>query len=90
MALNSQQNNFIQNLIYLSTQLLADEQKIDLMVAEWNLNSYGSMTNGDIQVNYPSLTISLITNAITAIEAIQSALGDKSSGQQTNLIKIQQ
>lgn len=90
MALTSQRNNFIQNLIDLSDQLLKDEQQIDLLVAEWNLNGYGSMINSDIQVNYPALTNTLITNAITAIEAVQTALGDKVSGQQTNLIKIQQ
>lgn len=90
MALTSQRNNFIQNLIDLSDQLLKDEQQIDLLVAEWNLNGYSSMINSDIQVNYPALTITLITNAITAIEAVQTALGDKVSGQQTNLIKILQ
>jgi hypothetical protein len=48
------------------------------------------MTNADIQVIYPSLTAIQITGVMTAIEAVQTALGDKVSGQQTNLIKIQQ
>jgi hypothetical protein len=102
MALTTQQQNFISDLITLAGQItglpsrpgvpaqLGIEPNIDLLVAQWNLNSMsGSMSDGDIQAVFPQLSATKVSNAVTAIEAVQTALGDKSSGQQVNLIKMQ-
>jgi hypothetical protein len=91
MALTDQNSNFISNLTSLGEQLLAQQRTIDLMIAQWAQNGmFEALTDEDIQAipAFAHLSKSEVANAINAITAVTTALGDLSTGQAVNLLKL--
>jgi hypothetical protein len=90
-SLTDQQQNIISDVMAESTTLLAQRDRLELLLARWNQNdSFNQILNADLLL-LPStshLTNSKIANAINAFTAILTALGDDSSGQAVNLIKL--
>lgn len=91
MALTAQFQNEISNMMNLSEQILDLRQELQLLDARWNQNDmFNQINDVDIQAiaAFAHLTKSEIANAITAFNAILTALGDNSTGQAVNLIKM--
>lgn len=91
MPLSNQNNNFIQECIDKSENILNLRDDLSEMVARWNLNSISAtLTDEDIAgvPAYSHLTKAEVVACITAFQAILTALGDNTSGQATNLIKM--
>lgn len=104
-ALPQQQFNFVANVIALSGQIAGSapaagytstalpsgglSNTINLLVAEWNGNSFSTAINGaNLTADYPHLTPTKLTASITALEAIQTAIGTVPNGNLTNLIAM--
>ena len=91
MAMSAQQQNFISDMMAWSEQMLAVRAKGQELVARFNLNSVLSKLNdqeiAEIE-SFAHLDADKITGAVTALQIIDTALGDNVSGQATNLIKL--
>lgn len=91
MALSSQNSNLIQECIDTSESILGLRDDLLEIVARWNLNGIStSLTDEDIAGNlaYSHLTKAEVTACITAFQAVITALGDNTSGQASNLIRM--
>lgn len=83
MAITAQQSNFISTLISLADTNVENGKEIDELLGRWfgaGINSLSGVTNGDIQTLFPHLTTTKVTSAITALAALQTALGSGYSG----------
>lgn len=91
MALTTQNSNFISELMQMGAALLDQQREIDLMIARWNQNDmFNTLTDQDIQAvsTFAHLSKSEVSNAINAITAVTTALGNLSDGQAVNLLKL--
>lgn len=91
MALSSQNHNFIQECVDQAANVLSLRDELEDVVARWNLNGVSSaLTDEDIaaDASFSHLTKAEVTSCITAFQAVLTALGDNTSGQATNLIKM--
>lgn len=91
MALSAQNQNLISNLQTMAADLLETQREIDLLIAQWNQNDvFNSISDADIAAipAFAHLTKSEVANSITAITAVTTALGDLTSGQAVNLLKM--
>ena len=91
MAMSAQQQNFISDMMAWSEQMLAVRAKGQELVARFNLNSVLSKLNdqeiAEIEL-FAHLDSDKVAGAVTALQIIDTALGDNVSGQATNLIKL--
>ncbi len=89
MALTTQFSDHISRKKAFAEQAIALRDALVQHAAEWNQNDMFNLLNdSDIAGVFPSLTKSEVSNAQTALDAIVTALGDYSSGQSVNLIKL--
>ena len=91
MALTQQESNFISRLQQLAEETLALRHKIQEEIALYNAEVFGTtITDSDLQEvpSFKHITQAEMVNTITALSAIITALGDDSSGQAINLIKL--
>lgn len=90
MALTNQEQNFVNEIIAVSRDMLSYQKQIQQLIAKWNQNSFSNIDDADLQENssLAHLDIQKVTDALTALTAIDTALGNYSSGQAVNLIKI--
>lgn len=87
----AQQQNFISELMACSEDILRVRVKVRELVARWNLNqTLGKLSDEQLQAygSFEHLTVQKVTDAVTAVQAVDAALGDDASGQATNLIKL--
>lgn len=91
MSLSNQNHNFIQECVDQSASILSLRDQLEDIVARWSLNLVSAeLTDEDILADpaFAHLTKAEITSCITAFQAVLTALGDNTSGQATNLIKM--
>ena len=91
MALTVQNSNFISELTTKSEMILDLQREIDVLVARWNQNDmFNALTDVDIQAvaAFAHLTKSEVSNAVNAVTAVSTALGDLTTGQAVNLLKM--
>jgi hypothetical protein len=89
MALSTQNRNLIVDMMNWAEAQIALRDTGALIVARWNQNDVlNALTDEDIAEIFPHLTKDEVANAINAINAVLTALGDNSSGQSVNLIKL--
>lgn len=92
--LPAQQSNFISELMVWADDQLRVRVKGRELVARWNLNgtlgTLGKLSNEQLQAisAFEHLDVEKVTNAVTALQAVNEALGDDVSGQATNLLKL--
>jgi hypothetical protein len=90
MALTGQEGNYVARVVGISQQLVELCDQAANLQAEWFANNFNSTLPaadyGDTA--FPHLNGAKVTAAITALQAFTTALGDKSSGHQINLIKM--
>lgn len=87
--LSAQNRNFIVDLTNWSEAMLEQRDEAAMLQARWNQNGIGAqLTDEDIQAVFPHLTAGEVTNAINAVNAVLAALGDYTSGQAVNLVKL--
>lgn len=92
MALTAQQQNFLSDLTTLSADTIELLHRISELKARYFLNGMNtSLQDADLLAlpTFAHLTAAKVTNAITAITTVETALGDTVSGQQINLIKME-
>lgn len=91
VKLPAQQQNFISELMAWSQQQLKVREIGRDLVARWNLNgTLGKLSDEQLRayVSFDHLTVQKVIDAVTALQSVDAALGDDSSGQATNLIKL--
>ena len=91
MALSNQFQNEITRIITLAEETLRIRYDMELLIARWNQNDmFNQLNDPDIQAitGFGHLTVSEVANAISAFTSILGALGDNTSGQAVNLIKM--
>lgn len=89
MALSAQNSNLISEMMNWAEVELAQLDKAHNLLARWNQNDvFNILTDPDVEAVFPHLTKSEIVEAINAITAVSTALGDFTSGQAVNLIKL--
>ncbi len=89
MALSAQNQNLISEMMNFSEAQLALLDKAHNLLARWNNNDvYNALTDADVTGTFPHLDKSEIVEAINAITAVSNALGDFTSGQAVNLVKM--
>lgn len=91
MALSAQNSNFISELQQKAETILTLQRDIDLMIARWNQNDmFNILTDQDIQAvpAFAHLTKSEVSNAVNAITAVTTALGDLDDGEAVDLLKL--
>lgn len=91
MALTTQQTNFISELMAWSEAQLRLRDVGRNLVARWDLNGVlGKLDNEMIQAvsTFAHLDAQKVVDGVTALQAVNTALGDDVSGQATNLIKM--
>lgn len=91
MALTQQEQNFVSRVQQIADTLLEAQHEVQRLIAEWNQNDFfNQITDEDLGeiASFTHLTASELSNAVTAISAFNTALGDYSSGQAVNLIKL--
>lgn len=92
-AVPSQTQNFISRLQALAEVLLEAQNEAKRLAAEWSQNGIeATLVANDLLDNatFNHLTPTEITNGVTAIGTFDTALGDYSSGQAVNLLKLRQ
>ena len=91
MALTQQESNFVSRLQQLAEETLALRHKIQEEIALYNAEAFGTtITDPDLQevAAFKHITQAEMVSTITALSAIITALGDDTSGQAINLIKL--
>lgn len=89
MALSAQNQNIISEMMNFAEAELAQLDKAHNLLARWNNNDvFNTLTDADVSALFPHLTKSEVVEAVNAITAVSNALGDFSSGQAVNLIKM--
>ncbi len=91
MALSNQEQNFVSELMALGAELLSVQHDIQTLAARWNQNGLGSSIDdtGLAEIStFAHLTAAEVSSGVTAVQAVDTALGDYVSGQSANLIKL--
>lgn len=89
MALTAQDSNLISEMMNWAETELAQLDKARNILARWNQNGvFDRLTDNDVTGTFPHLVKGEVVEAINAITAVSTALGDFSSGQAVNLIKL--
>ncbi|MDL1924315.1 hypothetical protein FBQ95_17055 [Chloroflexi bacterium CFX3] len=92
MALTAQFQNHIVRLQQMAEELVAIQHRIRVLEAEWHQNSmFTLLTDEDIALHFPHLTKGKVIEAINAIAAVDTALGNYSGdpvGKVVNLLKL--
>ena len=89
MALTAQQSNYITRLMGRSLDQRGMQTGIKDDLAEWYANDMiNALVDEDITAAFPHLTKAEVIGCITALAAVDTALGDPPSGQVVNLIKM--
>ena len=76
----------------VSENLVFTQQSLQRLIDRWNNNALsGDLVNAELLAipEFSHLTAAEVTGAITAFQAVLTALGDSSSGQLTNIIKME-
>lgn len=91
MALTTQEQQFVNDLVYWAGVELQQRTAAEQLAARWNLNDFfNGIQDADLQA-VPSLgylTNSKLANGINVVNAIVTLLGDNVSGQAVNLIEL--
>lgn len=92
MALSPQIQNQITELMQLSEEALDLQNRIQSAIARYNQNGLYEAVGNQDDLNaindFKHLTQSEIGNCVNAITAVDTALGDYTSGQAVNLLKM--
>ena len=91
MALTNQKRLFAERVKAEADLLLTTLERLQRIQAEWNQNDYfNQITDADLQedTGLAHLTAGELVECINAFNAVITALGDYSSGQAVNLIKM--
>ena len=91
MALTSQEQNWTSRTLDLAERALVLREDILLHRAEYDQNSISSaVTDGELLANdsFAHLTNAKLVSAVGALDTITTALGDYSTGQAVNLLKL--
>lgn len=89
MALNTQDSNFLSDMIQLAKDQLAVQNREQDLVARYNNNDmFNTLVSADIEAAYPGITKDEVVAGITAFNAVLTALGDDTSGQASNLFRL--
>lgn len=91
MALSDQFRNEINRIMQYAEQVLALRYELQSLRTRWDQNDmYNLLTDQDIQAisSFAHLSRSDVSNAVVAFDAILTALGDNTTGQAVNLIKL--
>lgn len=89
--MTDQEQNFVSRQMDLAADLIGILNRIKLAQAEWNNNDFfNQITDQDLASisGFAHLTAAKLSNSITAITAVETALGDDVTGQLVNLIKL--
>jgi hypothetical protein len=89
MSFTLQEQNFVSDMMTTSADALALLDRINSLSARYYNNLFGSsLSDADLATlgSTSHLTLEKIGNALTAMTAIKTALGDTTTGQQVNLI----
>lgn len=91
MALTLQEKNFAFRARQLAETAINLREDIIRSRAEWDQNDFfNQITDADLleEPSLSHLTASELSNAVGALDAIVTALGDYATGQSTHLIKL--
>lgn len=89
MVFTTQQANFIAELQVAAAETLTLRDKLENLAARWTQNDFfNEMDEAEVAAGTNGLTKGEIIEAINAINAVLTALGDNASGQAVNLIKL--
>ena len=91
MSLTQQESNFVSRIQQLADKALTLRHEIQEEIALYNAEAFGTtITDSDLQEvsAFKHITQAEMVNTITALSAIITSLGDDSSGQAINLIKL--
>lgn len=89
MALSTQNSNFVSELMAWADTELQQRDKARNLLARWNNNDvFNALTDADVTAAFSHLVKGEVVEGINAVTAIVTALGDDTSGQAVNLIKL--
>jgi hypothetical protein len=89
MTFTTQQANFTAELQQVAAETLILRDKLENLSARWVQNDFfNEMDEVEVAAGVPGITKGEIIEAINAINAVLTALGDNSTGQAVNLIKM--
>ena len=91
MATTPQQQNYVTELQQMAIRVITMQSDIQNLIARWNLNQFSTKINtNEVQAiaGWEHLTAQKIADAVATYQAILTALGDNTTGQITNLIKL--
>lgn len=91
MAMTAQEQNIVSDIMDLSQQALNLQDTIQRLRARWDQNDVFNQVTDQELTEIPSfahLTISEVANAMGALDDINTALGDYTTGEAVNLVKM--
>lgn len=89
MALSGQNHVLILELQAWAEAELTQRDKARNLLARWNLNdAFNQLSDADVTAIFPHLVKGEVVEGINALTAVVTALGDDSSGQAVNLLKL--
>lgn len=91
MALTAKQQNWLTRLTNEAETLLASQNRIQELVAEYNNEGYSTaIETSELQENqtFAHLTNEKMVNGVVAVTTVDTALGSLSSGQALNLLAL--
>lgn len=85
-----QEQNFVTRLMQIAEELIDIQVSIQQHAAQWFAGLNSSITNGELSAipSFEHISDTELGNAITAILAVDTALGNYSSGQVGNLLAL--
>lgn len=91
MALTTQERRFTEKVLAYANTLTDIYNDLAILRARWDQNDLANaITDADLleQPELSHLTAAKLVDAITALDAVRTALGDTTSGHIVNLIKV--
>lgn len=89
MTFTTQQQNFVTELQQAAHEQLALRDWLENLSARWTQNDFfNEMDEAEVAAGTNGVTKGEIIEAINAINAVLTALGDNTTGQAVNLIKL--
>lgn len=89
MTFTTQQANFVSELQTAAKDTLNLRDRLEDLAARWTQNDFfNEMVDAEVAAGTNGVTKGEIIEAINAVNAVLAALGDNTSGQAVNLIKL--
>lgn len=89
MTFTTQQANFVSELQTAAKDTLNLRDRLEDLAARWTQNDFfNEMVDSEVAAGTNGVTKGEIIEAINAVNAVLAALGDNTSGQAVNLIKL--